>query len=175
MCFALLWGATTDLYQRRIPNICTFGTMASAVLVHCLCAGVPGLLFSLKGAGIGFSLLILPYLLGGIGAGDVKLMAAVGAVLGVEHTLVTFLFVAIVGGVVALGVMITRGELRSTLRRIGVMFYGFCSGVGADAFKIDRATLKQDGIPYGAVIAAGTYLFFAYRWLSGQGLPIPVL
>lgn len=117
----------------------------------------------------------MPYLLGGVGAGDVKLLAAVGSVLGVEHTLESFLFIAVVGGVTALAMMIARGALRATLRRIGVMLYGFCSGVGAEAFKIDRSTLKRDGIPYGAVIAAGVCFFFAYYWLSGQGLPLPAL
>ena len=100
-------------------------------------------------------------------------MAAVGTVLGIENTFLAFLIIAILGGLTSLVMMAMRGELWITLRRIGVMLYVFLSGAGLAAFKVDHSTLKRDGIPYGAVIAGGTGMFFAWHWFSGQGLPLP--
>lgn len=168
---ALFVATVTDLRQRRIPNIVTLSTIVLALLVYSMHAGLPGLLFSLKGLGLGFALLLLPHLLGGIGAGDVKLMAAVGAVLGIDHTFFAFLIIAVFGGITALAMLTVRGEMWATLRRIAISCYAFCSGAGLAVFKVDRPTLRQKGIPYGAVIAVGTITFFVYQLTIGRDLP----
>jgi prepilin peptidase CpaA len=171
---ALLISTAADLRFRRIPNIVTFSTIVIALLLHSLHAGLAGLLFSLKGLGLGFCLLLLPHLLGGIGAGDVKLMAAVGAVLGVEQTLLAFLIIAIIGGLTSLVMLASRRQLRATMRQMASSFFIFCGGAGLSVFKVDRATLRRDGIPYGAVIAGGTVVFFVYQLVVGKGLPVLV-
>lgn len=168
---AVLVSAVTDLRNRRIPNLVTYPTVILALLIYGLYAGLHGLLFSLKGLGLGFGLLLIPYLLGGMGAGDVKLMAAVGAVLGVHHTFVVFLIIAVIGGVTALAMLAARRELLVTFRRIATSFQVFCSGAGIAALKVDRTKLQREGIPYGAVIACGTVVFFVFQITAGEGLP----
>lgn len=171
LSLVLVVSTVTDIRCRRIPNWATFSTILLALVIHCIHNGLPGLLLSLKGLGLGFALLLLPHLLGGIGAGDVKLLAAVGAVLGPDQTFLVFLFTAIIGGIVALVTMAYRKEFWSTLRNIGTMLYGFCSGAGVAAFQVDRASLKEKGIPYGAVIAAGVLAAVLYSSFMSNGLP----
>lgn len=78
----LVVAVVVDLRSSRIPNWLTFPAMGFALAAHTWLTGVHGTLFSLAGLGAGFGLLLLVYLAGGIGAGDVKLMAAVGAMVG---------------------------------------------------------------------------------------------
>lgn len=167
--------AAFDIAQRRIPNWVNASLVGAALLVYVVAFQWAGLFFCCKGLAFGFLLLFVPYLLGGIGAGDVKLMAAVGAVLGVEYTWQAFLGIAISGGVAAIGLMAVRGELLLRLRRVGLMLYGLVSGLGLEALKVERSTLKRDGIPYGVVIAVGIFGWLLWRWWTGQGLPHPQL
>ena len=71
--------AACDLKTRRIPNYLTFGGALGGLGFHLGYHGVPGFLDGLAGLGLGFCLLLVPYLLGGMGAGDVKACAALGA------------------------------------------------------------------------------------------------
>lgn len=167
----LLISTVTDLRSRRIPNLATFSTILFALLAHSLYDGLTGFLFSLQGLGCGFFLLFVPYRLGGIGAGDVKLMAAVGAVLGVYHTFLAFLIIAIIGGVTALAMLSVRRELWVTLKQIASSLLVFCSGAGVEALQVDRTKMLGKGIPYGAVIASGTVVFVVFQIVAREGLP----
>src|SRR2546425_9464222 len=71
-----------DLYSRRIPNALTFGAAAVALVVAAALGGASGAWSSLRGLGVGLAVWFPIYALGGMGAGDVKLMAAIGAWLG---------------------------------------------------------------------------------------------
>lgn len=175
LLFGCLFGslsiaAVTDLKSRRIPNIVTYSTIAFAVLIYSLVAGWTGLAFSLKGTVCGLGLLLVPYLLGGMGAGDVKLMAAVGAVLGVDHTVYAFLVVALLGGVVSVAVLVARGESLQVAKRLWNAYCCAFGGVGAAALQTDRKTLKQKGLPYGVVIACGTAAYVTYLVVLGPGI-----
>lgn len=99
---ALILSAVTDYRLQKIPNIITYPTMAFAIGYHSFTSGFNGFCFSLTGLFTGLALLILPYLLGGMGAGDAKLMGAIGAGIGSAQVIVAFLYSAIVGGVYAL-------------------------------------------------------------------------
>jgi Flp pilus assembly protein protease CpaA len=79
---ALVAASLTDIAHRRIPNAITYPLAAFGLLYHFPAVGMNGLIFSLSGILAGAGLLLLFHLLGGMGAGDVKLMAAVGAILG---------------------------------------------------------------------------------------------
>lgn len=168
---SLLIAAVTDLKSRRIPNIVTYSTIVSAILIYSLVAGWTGLAFSLKGTVCGLGLLLFPYLLGGMGAGDVKLMGAVGAVLGVDHTVYAFLVVALLGGVVSVAVLIARGESLQVAKRLWNAFCCTFGGVGVAALQTDRQSLKQKGLPYGVVIACGTAAYMTYLAVLGPGWP----
>lgn len=177
---ALLYGALglalavctyTDLHSRRIPNVATLPLMLVALIIHSLHAWPLGLFFSLKGLALGFALLFPAYLLGGLGAGDVKLMAAVGAVLGAAETFTAFLVIAVLGGVAALAMMAWRREMLLRLKRLGAGFSLILFGRTLDGLRVhDRSRLKREGIPYGAVIAVGTTLSVGYRLYTGGSL-----
>jgi prepilin peptidase CpaA len=91
-----------DLRHQKIPNLVTFPTMVLALVYHTLTTGLNGLLFSAGGLALGLGLFILPYALGGMGAGDVKLMAALGAIVGPHGIIIASILVILTGGVYGL-------------------------------------------------------------------------
>ena len=172
LLLCLIISTITDLRSRQIPNLITFGLIFVALVSHVILSGWTGLFFSLKGFTCGLTLLLIPYLLGGMGAGDVKLLAAVGAVLGATHTLYTFLIIALTGGFVATIMLLVRKDFLSAMKRIGYALTALIGGVGATALRVAPTALKQQGIPYGAVITAGTLMYIAYNLIAGKGLPL---
>ena len=118
---ALAVGVTaciTDIRTRRIPNVLTFGAAAAAVLFHGFNAGVPGLQSAATGWVVGTALFLPFFLLGGMGGGDVKLLAALGAWLGPRDALWLAIYASLAGGVMAVGVALLRGYLGTALRNV---------------------------------------------------------
>ena len=111
----LVAGAATDLRTRRIPNALTFGGALAGLVANLLAYQLDGIRWSLIGWLVGVLLLAIPFALRGTGAGDVKLLAAVGAWAGPWFAVYTLVFGAIAGGVVALGLLLTH-------RQLGVFF-----------------------------------------------------
>lgn len=162
----------TDLSSRQIPNFITFGLILVAFVSHFILSGWTGLFFSFKGLTCGLTLLLIPYLLGGMGAGDVKLLAAVGAVLGATHIFYTFIIITLTGGCVAIIMLLVRKDFLPAMKRIGQALIALIGGVGATALRIAPTTLKQQGIPYASVITASTLIYITYNLISGKGLPL---
>jgi prepilin peptidase CpaA len=108
-----------DLRTRRIPNALTFGAAAVAFAFYLSTDGVQGFGMSLAGWCVGFALFAPFFLLGGMGAGDVKLLAAFGAWLGPEQVVWAAAFGGIAGGVLALLVAAGHGYLRQVFRNLG--------------------------------------------------------
>ena len=98
----LLVAVVYDLMLNKIPNLLTYPTMAFAIIYHGVTKGPAGLIFSAGGLLLGIALLILPYWVGEMGAGDAKLMGAVGAVLGPKGVFIAFLLTALTGGIYAI-------------------------------------------------------------------------
>lgn len=157
-----------DFRSHRIPNVIILPLLLFGLIYYTVTGQWAGFLFSLKGMGIGFLVLFIPYLMGGMGAGDVKFMSALGAVLGPQQILPAFLFAAILGGFVALAVMVKKRTVINTFKRLGTAFLLFCSGAGITAFK-DKPRRPGEGIPYGPVIAAGTFASIIWQ-LAVQGI-----
>ncbi len=159
----------TDLMSRRILNIITFPAILSGFVLHTVSSGMEGLLFSGAGFIVGFSLLLIPFLLGGMGAGDVKLMAAVGALMGTGFALSVFLFAGITGGIMALYMMAKeRGafiSLQSSLYAVPLLRNT------AGSFQALRSQAKKTTLPYGVAIALGTVITFAGGLIGGV-LPV---
>ncbi|MEW9672599.1 prepilin peptidase [Ammoniphilus sp. 3BR4] len=147
----------TDLSKRKILNIITLPTIVIGLIYHSVIDGWSGLLFSGQGFLLGLGLLLIPFVLGGMGAGDVKLLAAVGAMKGAGFVFSSFLFMAMAGGVMALVVLIVRKELKYLLFR----FFLFLT---VDKGKIQpiHPSAKEKGytLPYGVAIAAGVFLAY---------------
>ncbi|MBR0575264.1 prepilin peptidase [Proteiniclasticum sp. BAD-10] len=95
-----------DLKYRKIPNKITIPILLFGVIYWTVVNKLDGLTFGLVGVLVGFLVFLAPYIAGGMGAGDVKLMMAVGALLGWKLTILSALFAAIAGGLIALGYII---------------------------------------------------------------------
>jgi prepilin peptidase CpaA len=114
-CAACAW----DLRTRRIPNALTLGSALAALAFHAVQGGPPALAASLGGWAVGLLLFLPFFLVGGMGAGDVKLLAALGAWLGPVAVAWSALYAGIAGGLLALGVTLHRGYLRQALANLG--------------------------------------------------------
>ena len=102
----------TDTKQGIIPNKMTFPAVAVGIGANTALGGWDGLGFAAAGAALGFVLFLLPFLFGGMGAGDVKLLAALGAFIGPTAVLGTFFFSALLGGLIALAVLIRNSGIQ---------------------------------------------------------------
>lgn len=110
--------AIHDIRYRRIPNILTISTLLAGLFLHFWFSGYHGLLYSLGGAFLGMVLLAVFYLMGKMGAGDVKLMGAVGSILGPAGVFNAFLFTAIVGGIYAIILLLYKGHFADSMNRM---------------------------------------------------------
>jgi prepilin peptidase CpaA len=117
--FALAFVACiTDLRSRRIPNPLTFGAAIAAFALHGFAPGGGGFVFSATGWVVGIAMFFPFFALGGLGAGDVKLLGAIGACLGGSAVFVVGLYAAAAGGVFAVLIAWRAGYLPTALRNL---------------------------------------------------------
>lgn len=162
----LIVAAVNDLRFQKIPNLLTYPAMAVAVGCHVVMKGLDGLLFSAGGLALGIAVLILPYLMGGMGAGDAKLMGAVGAILGARGVFIAFLFTAIIGGVYALILfLIKRQHFKGFFTRQAATLKTFIYTKQFIPIPGDQNE-KKPKLCYGIAIALGT-LFSVFLEFSG--------
>lgn len=151
----------TDLRYRKIFNIILFPTFLIALVYGFYWSGLGGLFFSIQGATLGLGLLFIPFLLGGMGAGDVKLLAVIGAWQGPQFVWFCFLCTAVVGGIIAVVVLAKSGRLFQTLKMI---LFTFIPGTPRIHTFGTLATAKpSDAFPYAVAIAAGTFATYLLR------------
>jgi prepilin peptidase CpaA len=117
----LIVACITDLRTRRIPNALTFSGVATALLFHLLTGGWTAAGWSIAGCLLGFLLFFPLFALRGMGAGDVKLLAAVGAWLGPSQVLIAALATSIAGGLIALVVAFAYGYLKTAYRNVWML------------------------------------------------------
>jgi prepilin peptidase CpaA len=158
----ILVAGVYDLLYRRIPNWLTIGGVVAGIAMNSfIYRGWPGLRLSLGGLAAGFAAYFILYSVRAMGGGDVKLMAAVGALVGVRDWFGIFLITAIVGGVAGLAMVAMRGRLKKTLWNVGFilseMKHGRPAFVGRE--ELDVRSPKSVGLPHGAMIALGTIVF----------------
>lgn len=110
----------TDVKKAKIPNYISISGVLIGVFYHFIDKGPIGLWFSIKGLLIGFLILFALYLFGGIGAGDVKLFGAIGAITGLEFVLSSIIYSILYGGVIGILILLNRREF---IRRIKAVFY----------------------------------------------------
>jgi prepilin peptidase CpaA len=166
LSIVLVIGAVADILFHKIPNWLTFSTMTIAVVYHTATKGLEGFLFSLGGIGVGVACLVIPYLMGGMGAGDAKLMGAVGGVLGPRGTFIAFLFTAIIGGIYALALLAFHGHLKETAERYGTILKTFFFTRQFIYIPSPRRE-KETRLCYGVAIALGT-LISVFSGIGGR-------
>jgi prepilin peptidase CpaA len=115
----LLIASIKDILSYKIPNWVTLPSATIGIIWHVSTRGLEGLFFSLEGVAVGFALMIFFYLTGGAGAGDVKLMAAVGGFLGPKGVFLAWLCTSFVSGIYALFLLTLKGHLIETFNRYG--------------------------------------------------------
>ena len=143
--------AAADLRTRRVPNWLTLGiaglgfTFAAAHLTSTTLAGAAG------GFVVGLVLMLPGHFVGATGAGDVKLLAAVGTLLGPTGVAVAFMYTAILGGVLAVAVAVHRGRLQDTLQETATLVV---TG-GANVATIEKPS-ANNRFAYAPAIALGS-------------------
>ena len=145
-----LFAVVSDLRTRRIPNWLTVSAFAAGLVYHIATGGLEGLLFSLGGFATGFGTLLILWLMGGGGGGDVKLMGAVGAWLGAFSTILVFIGSALFAIVCTLAVLIHN---RNTPQQAST------SGAANGAAQV--SVLKQT-IPYALPVTMAIWTLFFY-------------
>jgi prepilin peptidase CpaA len=163
----LIVAAVIDGMKLKVPNWITFPMIISGWIYMTLFspyAGWEGLLYSLGGTVVGLAVLMPAYAIGGMGAGDVKLMAGVGAWVGATVTLWAFAISAIIGGVIAV-VMVIIGKGWSKHQG---QFWMICNEILTVKDPEKLATIAAERkptmmlLPYGIPIAIGTIAYFAF-------------
>jgi prepilin peptidase CpaA len=145
-----------DVRYRRIPNSFVLATLTSGILVNTIILGFQGLYGSIAGCVLAFILMFILHIFGAMGAGDVKLFAAIGAVTGVQLVIPTFLVVVLTGGLLGIISMVRGGMVRSTTHRVLQIFVGLLPGWEMPKFAIPAD--RTHTIPYGVAIMLGSII-----------------
>ena len=169
---AALIAGVTDIWKFKVYNLLTFPLAAGGLIFHAFHGGAPALAGSFLGALVGFALMIALYAMGGLGAGDVKFVTAMGAWLGLPLTLYVMMAGCIAAGVYALVLLVSAPSLKETLLNIQLLWIRLvCLGrhitsedrVEAEVKRSDR---RRRLIPFSAMMGIG--LVVTLVWLRSQ-------
>jgi len=147
-----------DIKYRRIPNKLVLVTLLGGLAVNTFFGGGHGLLLSLEGFALAFGVMFFFHVFGTLGAGDVKLFAAIGAVQGIGLVLPTLMVVAITGAILAIGKMLYARRARTTMFGVLQFFYGLLPGQKIPRFEVPAD--KSYTLPYAVPICFGSLLAF---------------
>ena len=169
----LLLSLYFDLTKKKIPNFLTFPIMLWGLLIHSFMDGFAGFQFSLYGLLLGLGLFLIPFVLGGMGGGDVKLLGAIGALQGAQFVFQAALFTALCGGILAVIYLIYHGQLLGLLKKVLAIvavpiFTALYVRFGSPLFNrvvlfFNSSIIEQDSdkkvyMPYGVAIFFGTLI-----------------
>lgn len=163
LCSVATWW---DLRTRRIPNALTIPALVAALCVHGAVGAGQGLFLSACGAVVAGALVLPGYALRSTGAGDVKLLMAVGAILTFPLALKAGLAALIAGGIIGLAVSLRDGRLRDTIRRttaLGRWLFGRAAGAPEP-----RPESSKRHIPFGVAIAVATLALVLVPQIGGS-------
>jgi prepilin peptidase CpaA len=149
--------AITDVYSRRIPNLLVIAGLIAGIVLNVWLGGWLGLKDPVLGFGLALLIYVPLFIVRAMGGGDVKLMAAAGAILGPREWFTLFIFASIAGGAIALGMLLTRqalgpafGNILYILKELAHFRAPYKSNAA-----LDVASPKALTMPHGIAIAAG--------------------
>jgi len=165
---ATLVASAIDYRARKVPNWLNAGLAAAGLAVQSACFGLDGLITALLGLAVGLAVLIVPWAMHGMGAGDVKLMAAIGAWFGPLMTLVAFAAGAVIGGIIAVVMILAGGRLGLALVNFNTILVK--CGHAKTAFG-EFGSVKSFGqttqlLPYGIPLTIGSLIVLAGQVLG---------
>ena len=174
-----VWAAITDVSKFMVYNYLTFPCFFGGVIYGTLVYGWSGLLFSLGGAALGLGILFMPYLMGGLGAGDVKFVMAIGTWLGPVLLLPAIMIGCIATGLYSLVLISRTGGFRGAWLNLRLMLVRL-STIGKhlafddDVEAVQSVTKRDDRrgrlIPFSAMVSVGIIAAIVYAYVSGIGL-----
>ena len=174
---AVFAATLTDLRAFRISNLLTLPLVVTGLMYHGYMSGMEGLTVSMGGIIFGFLSLFAFFLLGGMGGGDVKLMAGIGAWLGWPLTFLVFIAAALAAGLYALFLILANGQLRETWVRLQLIWYKISAigrHIGAEdkiEAEVRRDDRRQRLIPFAAMTMVGLLAITAiYRFRMADTL-----
>ncbi len=150
-----LTGGWIDLRSRRIPNWLNLSGVILGIGLNTLLAQGPGLKLAASGLGLALLIYVPLYLIRAMGAGDVKFMAAIGAIIGADNWLGVFLTTAILGGVASICLVAARNRMQVTMANLSTIASELVHG--RMPFHKDPSLDVHDGralgLPHGTIIA----------------------
>ena len=151
-----------DVRYRRIPNAFVLATLVCGLLINGILNGLGGLGSSVGGCLVAFGMMFALHLFGAMGAGDVKLFAAIGSVVGLGLVVPTFVVVVLTGGVLAVVSTVRAGAVVVTAQRVLLILVGFLPGWQVPRFAVPAD--RRLTIPYGVAITFGSLIsLFLFR------------
>ncbi len=151
-------GAIFDVLSRRIPNVLTVTSIVFGLLLHLETGGWRQMGMAAVAGLAGGAVFFVFFVVGGMGAGDVKLMAAISVVAGFGHLAELFLAIAFTGGVFALVVAISQGRLKATLVNVGSLIQHHAASGALPHPDLNLHNPRALRVPYGVPIAAGCWI-----------------
>ncbi|MFD2046155.1 prepilin peptidase [Ornithinibacillus salinisoli] len=155
-----------DVRSHKIPNWLSAGGMVIGVLYHLISDGIEGLIFSFLGLLIAGGIFLILYVFKALGAGDVKLFAAIGAIVGVQMVLYMMMYAIIVAGLIAIIILLFT---KTFLRKMTSVFFHILGSIFSKDFRRleEFKTTKSTRFPFmyaviPAVMLTYYYVYFAY-------------
>lgn len=145
-----------DVRYRRIPNALVVATLISGLTINLAFGGLKGAIASISGCGLAFVLMFVLHVFGAMGAGDVKLFAAIGSVTGAYLVLPTFFLVMMTGLVLAVYSMVRANAVRTTMIGVVQILAGLLPGWRMPRFEVPKD--RSHTIPYGVAITVGSMI-----------------
>jgi prepilin peptidase CpaA len=161
---ALLISLITDVRKRRILNVVTIPTILFGFIYYTAVQGLGGFLFSGRGFLLGLSLFLIPYLLGGMGAGDVKLMAAIGALMGASFVMYSFVYIALIGGIISVILIMKKNGVKNSLKSF---YFQVVYLRGNLRFILSEDKSSSISFPYGVAIVFGSFCTLVWGGFDG--------
>jgi prepilin peptidase CpaA len=158
-----LVGSAFDVKSRRIPNFITFPSILLGLAMHLALGGWGQLFLSLAAGLLCGTAFLAFYIAGGMGAGDVKLMTAVGCIAGMPHVAYLLSLTALSGGAMAIVLALSRGRLQQTISNVGLIA-AHHSHHGLQAHPdLNLANENTLRLPYALAIAGGSLLTLYFQ------------